>query len=282
MRAAALRSTGLAGKETREEAEMLRKQLARIATSMLVLVVAGSSLHALYFTGFAFGISDDESTTIFYELDGFTSAKGMFHVTFTWEKPPGTVVHTESTPTFDDGLPVGLSGTLEIPVAARPGGEDVLTATVHYEIGKPHKHMQPGRWSSGLVQTTRVPTAAVFADLGQALPGPDGAPDLVGLGVFASNEPVSLRVMNGRPLASAALVIGGFAANLPHAGGTLVPWPDVVVTGLVLDAEGCLTLDSTVPEGVQPNQAVVVQCWISDDGNPAGYTATNAVTATAP
>jgi hypothetical protein len=233
-----------------------------------------------HFSGFQGGSSDGATTTLHIDMRGFAFGYGDFTVTLKWEKPAGTVLYTSPGFFVEDAH--SFNTTLDIPVAARPGVNDVLTATVEYMNGKTQTCVQPGTWVPGLVATTRVATSAVFTDLGSALAGLDGEPDLVGLGELVPGQDVSLRVMNARPGAAAAMVVGSFAANLPYAGGTLVPWPDVVLAGLSIDAAGCLVLAAAVPEGLLPGQSVVVQCWITDDGGPAGYAATNGIMSTVP
>jgi len=230
------------------------------------------------FHGFQPGLTDGSSTIILVNMGGFGWVQS--YVDFTWEKPPGNVLYTTTSDFVEPGD--GLQMTLDIPEPARLGEDDVLKATIHYANGKVRHSQQPGHWAATDAAGVREVCQNVFTDLGSSLPGALDGPDLLGLGVFTSGDDVSLRIFNGPSYAPLALVLGGAAANLSFAGGILVPRPDVVVTGGALDGEGALTLDSTVPAGVVTGQQIYVRAWIVDPSNPGGYSATNAVMATAP
>ena len=67
---------------------------------------------------------------------------------------------------------------------------------------------------------------------------------------------------------------------MPFFGGTLVPSPDVLRTGVVSDADGRLAYHLRWPMSVAPDSTFYYQIWIRDDAAPAGYSATNGVSST--
>ena len=106
-------------------------------------------------------------------------------------------------------------------------------------------------------------------DLGGRLPGSTSAPRLA-----IDNTRQTLVVSGALPGARALVVIGGALSGASFKGGQLVPRPDVILTGLLLDDEGALTLSL---EGLPEDARLAVQVWFVDSGAPAGLAATNGV-----
>jgi len=102
-------------------------------------------------------------------------------------------------------------------------------------------------------------------------------PHLVGSGTLAPGTPLALSIEDGLPFGAATLVIGLTALELPFKGGMLVPFPDVLVGALLLDAQGSLVLSGTWPAGVPSDSEIWIQLWALDPKGPHGWTASNAL-----
>ena len=124
--------------------------------------------------------------------------------------------------------------------------------------------------------------SGVWTDLGQSLAGSDGDPWLFGAGSLAAGTPVSLKLSDAQPGAVTGLVIGGSALNAPFKGGTLVPAPLVLVSGVPVSAIGEVELTANWPSGTPSGFGLYFQWWISDVAGPAGWAASNAVLGVVP
>ncbi len=116
-----------------------------------------------------------------------------------------------------------------------------------------------------------------WTNLGQGLAGSAGVPKLQGLGTIAPDSPLTVRLNEAAPSAPLTLVVGLSSLAAPFKGGTLVPYPDVLVGPLATDASGLLVLQATWPEGVPIDTQVFLQAWIADAGAPSGLAASNAL-----
>ncbi len=121
-----------------------------------------------------------------------------------------------------------------------------------------------------------------WTNLGSALAGTDGEPELIGKGPLVSSGTVTFTLAHARPAAAVFLVAGLSAVNVPFKGGTLVPSPDVVVFGLFTDAFGALSLPAALPPGLPPGLTLFLQDWIADPLGPQGWAASPAISASAP
>lgn len=126
------------------------------------------------------------------------------------------------------------------------------------------------------------PPAGPFQNLGNSLPGTYGAPGLVGSGTLAPGSTTTLTIQHGNPNGVALLAIGTSTIHLPTLGGVFVPSPDLVLTGLPLDANGFLSLSAPWPVGVPSGLSFYFQAWIPDVEGPLGVAATNALSVMAP
>ena len=122
-----------------------------------------------------------------------------------------------------------------------------------------------------------------WTDLGQGLAGTYGIPQLTGEGSLLPLTDITL-TLSGALESSAFIAIGGFSeANVWFFGGTLVPFPDILIQGLPTGPAGTLPLSAEVPaSGFPPGQDIYFQFWVWDGAAPAGLAATNALRATAP
>jgi hypothetical protein len=121
-----------------------------------------------------------------------------------------------------------------------------------------------------------------WEDLGLGLAGVNGVPQLEGAGTLLAGDALTLALSDARPLASAVLILGLSAANLPFKGGTLVPAPQVLVAGLPIDGTGALMLSGTWPAGLPSGFTLWLQMWIADAAAPHGFSASNGLSASTP
>ena len=118
--------------------------------------------------------------------------------------------------------------------------------------------------------------------LSGGLAGAHGLPELSGTGSLRPGTPMSLHVSRAAANASVVLVAGLQTLDLPFKGGTLVPAPQLPVSGLVTSALGTVSLGASWPPGLASGQGLVLQAWIADAAGPAGFSATNALVAVQP
>jgi serine protease AprX len=119
-----------------------------------------------------------------------------------------------------------------------------------------------------------------WTSLGAGVAGTQGVPVLQGAGSIVPTEPVTLGITKGRPGALAVLVVGVSQLHAPFKGGTLVPFPNLLLGGLLLNASGALELTAPWASGLPPGTAVYVQAWIPDPVAVKGYAASNGLKAT--
>ncbi len=124
--------------------------------------------------------------------------------------------------------------------------------------------------------------AAKWIDVGGALAGAAGLPALDGAGTLTDGAPTVLSLAAGRPGAAAHLVAGFAGLGAPFKGGTLVPQPAIIASGLVLDGAGELQLGFAWPAGLPDDFELWLQAWLQDAAGPAGYAASNGLVAITP
>jgi hypothetical protein len=120
-----------------------------------------------------------------------------------------------------------------------------------------------------------------WTDLGYALAGTAGAPQLAGNGSLTVGSTVQWTLSDARPLAPTWLLVGFTQILAPYAGGVIVPAPDVLLP-LTSDAMGGVVISVFVPTTLPSGQSITTQFWIADPAGPAGFAASNAVSKTAP
>jgi len=118
--------------------------------------------------------------------------------------------------------------------------------------------------------------------LGNALPGTGGPPALAGSGFLVGGSPVLLALSNAIAGAPAILVAGLSRIDQPFLGGVLVPRPDAVLPGLLVDGQGRLSLPLVWPAGLPSGFTVFAQFWIADPVGPQGVAASNGLLALVP
>ena len=123
---------------------------------------------------------------------------------------------------------------------------------------------------------------AAWFDLGASLAGTHGAPVLTPDGSLEPGSTVVLDLASALENSSFTLIVGISALNAPFKGGTLVPFPNLLIFGLPTGPGGGITLSGTWPGNLPSNVAFYFQEWIVDPAGPAGLAATNAVKAVTP
>jgi len=121
-----------------------------------------------------------------------------------------------------------------------------------------------------------------WADLGQGLAGTNGMPALQATGDLTGGSLVTLTLSDALPLGSTALVLGFSQLDAPFRGGTLVPFPDIMVIGLPIDAAGTQVIADTWPAGVPSGAQMFLQHWFADPGAVHGFAASNGLSGTTP
>ncbi|RKY16803.1 MAG: hypothetical protein DRQ55_17250 [Planctomycetota bacterium] len=121
-----------------------------------------------------------------------------------------------------------------------------------------------------------------WGDLGQGLAGTNGMPALQATGDLTGGSTVTLTLSDALPLGSTALVLGFSQLDAPFRGGTLVPFPDIMVIGLPIDAAGTQVIADTWPLGVPSGAEIFVQHWFADAGAVHGFAASNGLSGTTP
>ncbi len=137
-------------------------------------------------------------------------------------------------------------------------------------------------WGANFRFAVRVKDPAPpWTDLGHALAGTAGSPSLVATGSLVAGTNVTFALSQARPNATAHLILGASQANLLFFGGILVPTPTAIFA-VPVDGAGALTLGATTPPALPSGVPFVAQIWIEDPLGPAGFAASNGVSATTP
>ncbi len=117
--------------------------------------------------------------------------------------------------------------------------------------------------------------------LGAELAGTHGKPCLTGDGDLLAGSTTELALANALENALSGLFIGFREAQLPFAGGRLVPSPDLLLL-LPTGPLGQWTAAGPFPAGVPPGFEFFVHVWIQGPAGPFGLAGSNAVSATTP
>lgn len=138
-------------------------------------------------------------------------------------------------------------------------------------------------WNTG-IDNPRISRTSPWTDLGNAKPGSNGLPLLLGTGTLLPGTPVGIDLTNAAPSATAFLFVSPTAANLPLLGGTLVPdpAPPGFATALITSPAGAIAINTTFPAGVPSGVSLYLQYWIADAGATLGAAASNAIRGVVP
>ncbi len=121
-----------------------------------------------------------------------------------------------------------------------------------------------------------------FTDEGFALAGVQGEPSLQITGFLEGGDDITLTLKDGVPSGTATLFVGVSPFFAAFKGGTLVPFPDLVVGGLPLDVDGNLVVGGLWPDGVPGGVSVYFQYWLPDVAAIFGASASNAISLLTP
>ena len=124
--------------------------------------------------------------------------------------------------------------------------------------------------------------AGSITDLGGAMAGVAGLPDLSAAGSLVADEPLNMDLANGKPGGSAWLVLGLTLLDAPFKGGTLKPSIDVLLPGVPLDGAGAFALVLPWVPGLPSGVSAYVQAWIPDTAGPKGFSASQGLQLTTP
>lgn len=135
----------------------------------------------------------------------------------------------------------------------------------------------------GIVDADRALTlAGSWVAVPGGAPGGSGTPVLAGSGPLVGGQSVTLTLSNGKPLASAAMIVGFTQLSVAFKGGVLVPSVNLLVPGLALNGAGVISLSFTWAAGLPAGTQVFLQMWMPDAAGPAGFAASNGLRATTP
>jgi hypothetical protein len=160
-----------------------------------------------------------------------------------------------------------------------PGGDpDGYVAALLADDARGELHVGGGFWRTGGLDADGYglwQAARAWSDAGGALGSPRRTPILWGDGSMLPGASTRLVVTSAQERTPLALVLGARRVDLPFLGGTLVPAPDVVMTGLC-DGVGRFALEFAWPPNL-PSVPLWWQGWVADAAGPQGATASNAV-----
>ena len=170
---------------------------------------------------------------------------------------------------------------VHVTAGGQPGGGELLVADMDGDA-RPDVYVLNGNHGSAIYLNRTYGAGSPFLDLGFALPGSNGYPVQIASGALTAGTPFSFRLLNGLPGASATLVLGFSAAYLPHKGGVMVPSPNLLYPGFVMDGAGAFTLAGTWPNGVPSGATGYLQWWFKDAAGPTPKAATSGLRFTTP
>jgi len=136
--------------------------------------------------------------------------------------------------------------------------------------GDPHLELP------GAAYVIHLDSPIQFLDLGFALAGVDGPPQLSATGTPLAGKLVQVALTHGKPLALGALVLGASQAYVPLQGGMLVPSPDAIVP-VPTDAFGTGGLAGAWPAGIPSGAIISLQWWTADAAAVKDFAASNAI-----
>jgi hypothetical protein len=134
---------------------------------------------------------------------------------------------------------------------------------------------------TGAAYAIQLVEPITFLDLGWALAGVNGLPQLSATGTPLPGKLMQLTLSHGKPAATGALILGATQMQLPFKGGMLVPFPDALLP-VSTDALGSATLSGAWPSGIPSGAIISMQWWAADAAAVKGFAASNAVGVLAP
>ncbi len=121
-----------------------------------------------------------------------------------------------------------------------------------------------------------------WTDLGFALPGNSGAPQLVGTGSLLVGQPATVALFNAAPSALSVLYLSLSSTPTPFKGGTLLTVPPMFSLSFATDPAGQIVIPlPSWPAGAS-GMSLFFQWGIADAGAPQGIALSNALRADVP
>lgn len=170
---------------------------------------------------------------------------------------------------------------VHVTAGGQPGGGEMLVAHLDGDT-RPDVYVLNGNDGSAIYLNRTYGAGSPFLDLGFALPGSHGYPVQIASGALTAGTPFAFKLLNGLPGAPATLVLGISAAYIPHKGGVMVPSPDFLYPGFVMNGAGAFTLAGTWPNGLPSGATGYLQWWFKDAAGPTPKAATSGLRFTTP
>jgi hypothetical protein len=115
-----------------------------------------------------------------------------------------------------------------------------------------------------------------WTDLGNGLAGTGGlTPVLTGTGSLTGGSSNQIDLNEALPNSTTNLVVGLTRLDAPFKGGVLVPFPDFLLLGLPVDANGVHKLPFTWPLGLPVGSKIIFQHWVWDFAGLVDFSASN-------
>lgn len=121
---------------------------------------------------------------------------------------------------------------------------------------------------------------SAWTDLGSALAGSQGKPQLLPTGALVPSNQVFMTLNRANKNSTAILVLGNQNASAPFGGGTMVPSPDVLSAPIPTGPDGVISFSATFPPAFAPGIDLYAQFWIADASTASGLAASNAIKGT--
>ena len=121
-----------------------------------------------------------------------------------------------------------------------------------------------------------------WTDLGNALPGVNGPPLLVGTGDLVAGQPAALDLTNAKASSPSVLFVSLSSVPVPFKGGLLLPVPAAVMLAFSTDATGTIALPFAWPAGLPAGFDLYYQYAIQDAAAVHGVSLSNALKSTTP
>jgi hypothetical protein len=135
-----------------------------------------------------------------------------------------------------------------------------------------------------MASTTWTAAGDPWSDLGNALAGTHGEPQLDGTGSLVGGSAYAITLSDALENTTAYLVVGFAPLFAPFRGGVLVPdpAPPGFFVALGTDGGGGFVIADTWPDDVPPGVFLYLQSWIEDPVGPTGLAASNGLQAITP
>ena len=179
-------------------------------------------------------------------------------------------------------------GQRYVRLAQLSGGSGTFTV----QAPKDGNVAPPGYYTLFVVDAGGVPSVsrmlrvvdklAEFQNLGKGLSGSKGVPVLTASGTLAGGGTVTYELSNAAPKTSAIFVLGLSRIDVAIFGGTLVPSPDLILPGLLVDASGRTRVTVPFPRGLPTGFSTWQQFWVLDGGAAQGLAASNGLRSRTP